>query len=64
MRLNSSNAQTGVMVNRPELCKEVSEVWDGSKWTSQPSVTIVTARQRLQVCTHLIHTHIHTYIHT
>eukprot|EP01036_Dinobryon_divergens_P033733 gene33733-43594_t len=48
MRLNSSNAQTGVMVNRPELCKEVSEVWDGSKWTSQPSVTIVTARQRLQ----------------
>lgn len=49
MRLNSSNAQTGVMVNRPELCKEVSEVWDGSKWTSQPSVTIVTARQRHQV---------------
>lgn len=42
MRL-SSNPPT-----RPELCKEISEVWDGSKWTSQPSVSIVTARQRNQ----------------
>ena len=40
MRL-SSNPST-----RPELCKSVCEVWDGSKWTSQPSVTIITAKQR------------------
>lgn len=31
---------------RPELCKATCEVWDGSKWTSQSSVSIVTARQR------------------
>ena len=31
---------------RPELCKSVCEVWDGNKWTSQPSVSIVTAKQR------------------
>jgi hypothetical protein len=30
----------------PELCKSISEVWDGSRWTSQPSVTILTAKQR------------------
>ena len=33
-------------VTRPELCKSVCEVWDGSKWTSQQSVSIVTAKQR------------------
>ena len=31
---------------RPELCKSVCEVWDGNKWTSQPTVSIVTAKQR------------------
>jgi hypothetical protein len=31
---------------RPELCKSVCEVWDGSKWTSQPTVSIVSAKQR------------------
>lgn len=31
---------------RPELCKSICEVWDGNKWTSQPSVSIVTAKQR------------------
>lgn len=31
---------------RPELCKAVCEVWDGNKWTSQSSVSIVTAKQR------------------
>lgn len=31
---------------RPELCKSVCEVWDGNKWTSQSSVSIVTAKQR------------------
>lgn len=31
---------------RPELCNSVCEVWDGSKWTSQSSVSIVTAKQR------------------
>lgn len=31
---------------RPELCKAVCEVWDGSKWTSQPSVSIVTLKHR------------------
>lgn len=30
----------------PEHCKSVCEVWDGSKWTSQPTVNIVTAKQR------------------
>lgn len=30
----------------PENCKSVCEVWDGSKWTSQPSVNIITAKQR------------------
>lgn len=32
----------------PELCKATCEVWDGSKWTSQPSVSIVSAKQRCQ----------------
>ena len=40
MRLTSSPPA------RPELCNSVCEVWDGSKWTSQPSVSIVTAKQR------------------
>lgn len=31
---------------RPEICSAVCEVWDGSKWSSQPSVSIVSARQR------------------
>jgi hypothetical protein len=31
---------------RPELCKATCEVWDGSKWTSQPSVSIVTFKVR------------------
>ncbi|CAK9250495.1 unnamed protein product [Sphagnum jensenii] len=31
---------------RPELCKSTCEVWDGNKWTSQQSVTIVTAKKR------------------
>lgn len=31
---------------RPESCKSVCEVWDGAKWVSQPSVTIMTAKQR------------------
>jgi len=31
---------------RPEECQTVCEVWDGNKWTSQPSVSIVTAKQR------------------
>lgn len=31
---------------RPELCKSVCEVWDGNKWTSQSSVSIITAKQR------------------
>lgn len=31
---------------RPELCKSICEVWDGNKWTSQPSVSIITAKQR------------------
>jgi hypothetical protein len=30
----------------PELCSSVCEVWDGSKWTAQTSVNIVTAKQR------------------
>jgi hypothetical protein len=30
----------------PEKCDGNCEVWDGSKWTSQPSVNIVTAKQR------------------
>jgi hypothetical protein len=30
----------------PEQCKATCEVWDGSKWTSQPSVSIVTFKQR------------------
>lgn len=30
----------------PELCKATCEVWDGSRWTSQSSVTILTAKQR------------------
>jgi hypothetical protein len=30
----------------PESCSSICEVWDGSKWTSQPSVNIVTAKQR------------------
>ena len=33
---------------RPELCKATCEVWDGSKWTSQPSVSIVSYKQRLE----------------
>jgi len=32
--------------SKPELCKAVCEVWDGSKWTSQSSVSLVTAKQR------------------
>ena len=31
---------------RPEECSTVCEVWDGSKWTSQPSVSIVTVKKR------------------
>ena len=31
---------------RPENCKSICEVWDGAKWVSQPSVTIMTAKQR------------------
>jgi len=31
---------------RPEECTTVCEVWDGSKWTSQPSVSIVTVKKR------------------
>lgn len=31
---------------RPELCKGSCEVWDGSKWTSQSTVSIVTLKQR------------------
>jgi hypothetical protein len=30
----------------PELCKAMCEVWDGSKWTSQPSVSIMNLKQR------------------
>jgi len=30
----------------PELCKATCEVWDGSRWSCQPSVTILTAKQR------------------
>eukprot|EP01039_Chlorochromonas_danica_P010145 gene10145-11228_t len=30
----------------PEHCKSTCEVWDGSKWVSQTSVNIVTAKQR------------------
>lgn len=30
----------------PEKCDGNCEVWDGSKWTSQPTVNIVTAKQR------------------
>jgi hypothetical protein len=30
----------------PEHCKAICEVWDGSKWTSQPTVYILTAKQR------------------
>ena len=40
MRLSADPA------TRPELCKSTCEVWDGNKWTSQPSVSIVTAKQR------------------
>lgn len=32
--------------SRPEECSHTCEVWDGSKWTSQPSVSIVTLKQR------------------
>ena len=31
---------------RPEECTTVCEVWDGNKWTSQPSVSIVTVKKR------------------
>ncbi len=31
---------------QPENCTAVCEVWDGSKWSSQGSVNIVTAKQR------------------
>lgn len=30
----------------PEHCNSFAEVWDGSKWTTQQSVSIVTAKQR------------------
>lgn len=30
----------------PEHCTSICEVWDGSKWTSQASVSIVTAKRR------------------
>jgi hypothetical protein len=40
MRLTSSPACL------PENCKATCEVWDGSKWTSQPSVSIITFKQR------------------
>ena len=40
MRLTSTPA------TRPEMCKSTCEVWDGSKWTSQPSVSIVTLKLR------------------
>lgn len=30
----------------PEKCESTCEVWDGSKWTLQPSVNILTAKQR------------------
>ena len=39
MRLSSDPTTT------PENCKATPEVWDGSRWTSQPSVTIITAKQ-------------------
>ena len=32
--------------SRPEGCKSVCEVWDGSKWVSQQSVSVMTAKQR------------------
>lgn len=37
---------TGNPPTRPELCKSVCEVWDGNKWTSQSSVSIVSLKQR------------------
>lgn len=37
---------SAVPPTRPELCKSICEVWDGSKWTSQPSVSIVSLKQR------------------
>jgi hypothetical protein len=40
MRLSADPA------TRPELCKSGCEVWDGTKWASQSSVSIVTAKQR------------------
>lgn len=40
MRLSSESTCT------PEACKTPCEVWDGSKWSTQPSVTILTAKLR------------------